>query len=375
VINGVFDIVLMLLILVALVVVHEFGHFATARLFKVRVHEFGIGFPPRAKVLGRDSETVYTLNWLPLGGFVRLEGEEGDSDDPRSFVRQPLSKRVVILLAGVVMNLLLAFLLLWGIAAFADPTVGVRVSCVQPGSPAEQAGLVSGPVTRTTPEGVAVCGDSGYTILAVDGERFSWFDAPAGIPDGILRDLRTKLGQTVSLTVQAPDGSVTERSATLRSGDAATQGALGIGVGGLPVGEGIIARDPISAIGVGVDRTVKAGTLILDGLRQLVTNLANPPVSGPIGIVQTVGVVRAEFPPVFLVYLVALLSANLAVVNALPFPPMDGGRLAVSVIQAISGNRVSLAAERAVYLTGFVLLMALLVWISFFDIQRLGGGT
>ena len=90
------------------------------------------------------------------------------------------------------------------------------------------------------------------------------------------------------------------------------------------------------------------------------------------GIVNAIGQVRSELPPVFLIWFIGLLSANLAVVNVLPFPPLDGGRVAVSLIQAVSGNRVSQAAERLVYLTGFILLMALLAWVTFFDIQRLG---
>ncbi|MBA2254089.1 MAG: RIP metalloprotease, partial [Chloroflexi bacterium] len=244
-------------------------------------------------------------------------------------------------------------------------------------SPAQLAGLKPSTLLRTTKEGYPVYDTDGDTIIAVDGQRFSWFDAsPAGVPDGILRYLRSHAGQTVILTVKQADGSVDERTVTLRGAEAAaTEGALGIQTAAFPPGGETLERDAISAIGVGLDRTVKASTLILDGLRQLVTNLSNPPVSGPIGIVQTVGVVRTEFPPVFLVYLIALLSANLAVVNVLPFPPMDGGRLAVAVVQAVSGNRVSLAAERAIYLTGFVLLMALLVWISYFDIIRSGGAT
>ena len=85
--------------------IHEIGHFVTARLSGIRVLEFGIGFPPRAKVLRSEGETLYTLNWLPIGGFVRLEGEDGDSDDPHSFVRASAAKKVVVLVAGVVMNL------------------------------------------------------------------------------------------------------------------------------------------------------------------------------------------------------------------------------------------------------------------------------
>ncbi len=92
--DGLINIVLLLVILVALVVIHEFGHFAMARAAGVRVHEFGVGFPPRARILHRGKDTVYTLNWLPIGGFVRLEGEEGESEDPRAFVNQRLRTRV-----------------------------------------------------------------------------------------------------------------------------------------------------------------------------------------------------------------------------------------------------------------------------------------
>jgi regulator of sigma E protease len=130
--DGVLNVALVLFILVVLVVIHELGHFITARRAGVRVHEFGIGFPPRARIFARDSETIYTLNWLPLGGFVRLEGEDGDSEDPRSFSRQPLRTRLLILLAGVGMNLLLAFVIFWGIAGFADPSSTVRIGYVQP---------------------------------------------------------------------------------------------------------------------------------------------------------------------------------------------------------------------------------------------------
>src|SRR5262245_17389971 len=118
--NGLIDVVLLLVILVVLVVIHEFGHFIVARRVGVTVHEFGIGFPPRALTFAKDKlGTIYTLNWLPIGGFVRMEGEEGESDDPRSFVRQKLPTRLAILLAGVTMNILLAFVLLTLIAGFA----------------------------------------------------------------------------------------------------------------------------------------------------------------------------------------------------------------------------------------------------------------
>src|SRR5687768_4894570 len=199
------NVALLLIILVVLVVIHEFGHFIVARRTKVLVHEFGIGFPPRAKVLGNDGETTYTLNWLPIGGFVKLEGEEGESDNPRSFVRQRLHTRLAILLAGVAMNFLLAFLIFTLIAAFADPVGNVRIAAVQPGTPAEQVGLKGGVQTGTDDEGDPIYDESGDLIVAIDGNRFPVFDSvQPGV--GSLNYLRAHAGQMVTLTLRDSAG-------------------------------------------------------------------------------------------------------------------------------------------------------------------------
>src|SRR6476659_6342702 len=125
ILQPVITIVLFFLILGTLVVIHEFGHFVAARIAGVRVLEFGIGFPPRAKILRAKGETLYTLNWLPIGGFVKLEGEDGgDADDPRSFVRARLPTKLIILVAGVAMTLLTSLLIFTLIAWVATPFVG-----------------------------------------------------------------------------------------------------------------------------------------------------------------------------------------------------------------------------------------------------------
>ena len=370
--NGLINLVLLLAILVVLVVIHEFGHFLVARRAGVRVHEFGIGFPPRARVLGNDGETTYTLNWLPIGGFVRLEGEEGESDDPRSFVRQRLRTRLTILLAGVAMNFLLAFVIFAFIAALADPIVNVRVAVVEPNSPAAQIGLVGSQRLGTDGQGNVMYDQSGDVIVAIDGRTFPTFDRlDTQVP--MLLYLREHAGQPVTLTVQSADGSTRDVAVTLRV-PTGNQGALGITVHPDLV-TADVRHDPLTAIVKGGQRTLEASTLILRGVAGLVTNLANPPVAGPIGIVGTIGDLRAQLPPIFMLWFIGLLSANLAVINALPFPPLDGGRVAVSLIQAVTSNRVSEAAERLVYLTGFILLMALLAWVTLFDtgiLQRSG---
>jgi regulator of sigma E protease len=359
ILDSLVNIALLLAILVSLVVVHEFGHFIVARRAGVKVHEFGIGFPPRARILHRGRDTLYTLNWLPIGGFVRLEGEDGESDDPRSFVRQSLRTRIVILLAGVAMNLLLAWLLMSAIPLIGDPTVNITVNELPAGangspSPAQRAGMVVGD-----------------TILAIDGRTWAWFDGP-NAPVDYLRD---NPGSRVVITVRHADGSTDDLTATLRDAAAVAAGEGALGIGARVYETGTDAQHGIlEALEIGGRRTVQACSLILVAVRDLVADIAHPQVSGPIGIVDAVGTVRGE-PPIFLIFLIALLSANLAVVNALPFPPMDGGRIAVALLKSASGGRLSVSAERATYFIGFMLLMAFLVYISLFDIARLGAAT
>jgi len=357
-------IVLFFGILGILVLVHELGHFVIARLFRVRVLEFGIGFPPRAKVLRDVGETVYTLNWLPIGGFVKLEGEDGDgAEDPRSFSVAGLPKKLVILVAGVAMNIILSFTIFTGIALTGDPAIGVYVPYVEAGSPADVAGVRVGDV-----------------IERVDGRAFGAFG-----PGSVLQDLRSKAGHSVILTVRR--GSTTaDLPATLRDpGEiAAGKGALGIGqVPDHPL-ESRTTQDRITyelgtAIALGTDRTVAATQLIIDGVGQLLNAIVTrptepPPAAGPVGIATQIGDVFWTLGPIVTLYLAAVLLANLAVVNLLPFPPLDGGRMLLLVIKRLVGARLSLRAERLTYFVGFAMLLAFLVWVTAFDIARQFGG-
>jgi regulator of sigma E protease len=360
VVQSAITIVIFVAMLSLLVVVHEIGHFVVARMARVRVLEFGLGFPPRARVLRSQGETLYTLNWLPIGGFVRLEGEDGESDDPRSFVRAPLPAKLAILVAGVIMNLVLAFLIFWLVAWLANPTVGLEVREVQADSPAAAAGILVGD-----------------RIVSIDGAPFDYFGGTGGAPGDTLRD---HAGQTVTLGVVHADGTQGEISATLRPLEQITvaKGALGIGFAAALTGD-YVQRSPLEAARVAVVRTGQALTLIWNGLGQLADSIINrptepPPVTGPIGIASQVGDVFWQLGPVFTLYLAGILSANLALVNILPFPPLDGGRIAVLLLKRVAGERVSVRAERLTYLVGFACLMAFLAWITYFDITAPGRG-
>jgi regulator of sigma E protease len=382
-IQGAIGIVLFIFILGVLVIVHELGHFVTARLAGIRVHEFGIGFPPRAKVLANEGETIWTLNWLPIGGFVRLEGEDGESEDPRSFGRAPFVVREIVLVAGVLMNVLLAFLIFWGIAWLANPTETWTIGEIVPGSPAAAAGL-----------------QPGDRLLSVDGFRYDAFEGDRSLQE----DLRIYAGRTVTLSF-ARNGVERSVDVALRSpGQQSTVAICGqqppielppLGVCGLrtrPDGP-TVQRGPLDGAAVATRRLTSAFGLILDGLRQLGESIVSrpteaPPASGPVGIAAEVSDVFWQAGPIPTLYLAAILSANLGLVNVLPFPPLDGGRMVVIAVKALGGRAARLlrrggvdpagatrfgsSLERATYLLGFSVLMAFLLWITYFDIT--GGG-
>ncbi|MBF6604400.1 MAG: RIP metalloprotease [Chloroflexi bacterium] len=362
--------VVFVLILGVLVIVHELGHFAMARIARVRVLEFGIGFPPRARVLRSHGETLYTLNWLPLGGFVKLEGEEGGSDDPHSFSRAGLPLKLVILVAGVAMNVLLAVAIFTTIGWLPGQTGALGFRVVQTGSPAALAGL----------QGTGASSDpaAGDRVVSVDGQSFHDFDGGGRMIDL----LRSRAGHTVTLGVLHPSGTTDTIVVKLRSPAAldATHGPLGISGATFTALATPFTRSPADALAFGLARTGEAFGLIASGLGQLGDAIVNrptqaPPVQGPVGIAVGVGDVFWQQGPIATLYLAGLLSANLALVNILPLPPLDGGRMLVLALKAIVGKRLSLQIERLTYLVGFGVLMAFLAWITFFDIARqIGGG-
>ncbi|HYL41634.1 MAG TPA: RIP metalloprotease, partial [Candidatus Binatus sp.] len=307
-----------------------------------------------------------TLNWLPIGGFVKMDGEDGDAADGRSFSAKPLAVRLAILLAGVVMNVVLAAAIFIAIAWLATPAFGVRVPAggVQAGSPAALAGIAPGDVIET-----------------LDGQIYDVYS------EGILAGIHDHIGQTVTLGVRHADGSLSQVSVTLRSASQvdAQHGPLGIAApsshgfdfvtldrsGSRPLGD---------AIAIGGRELRRWGGLVVSGLGALVSGLvtnpsAPPPAAGPIGIAVQIGDVFYTTGWITTLYMAAVLSINLAVVNILPFPPLDGGRMLVLVIKRLFGRRVSLRAEQLTYLVGFVFLIGYILWISGFDIARqLGGG-
>jgi regulator of sigma E protease len=360
---GVFGVIGLFVILIPLVLIHELGHFIMARLAGIRVLEFGLGFPPRARVLGHDHETEYTLNYLPIGGFVRLEGEETDSDDPRAFTNSSLPKQLIVLASGVGMNLLVAMFLFFVVAWAFNPVVESSIASVVPNSPASAAGI-----------------QSGDSIVSIDGRSYassSVLEFSNADPTQPLRqDLLSHAGQTVNLVIADSAGKQRSVVVALRV-PTADEGALGIV---MTTTLATTSGDPASAAGLAFTATGRAMNLILGAIgdigRQLVNNpgQAPPGVQGPVGIASDIGHVVSQ-PNALMVMLLfaAVISANLALVNILPFPVLDGGKMVIMVVKRIFGARGVSAFEAFAYVASFGLLLAFMGWITFFDILRVSG--
>lgn len=341
---------LFLFILVALVVAHELAHFATAKMFGVQVLEFGVGFPPRifAKRIG---ETEYSLNWTPLGGFVRMLGEE-DGTHPRSLGAQKPWKRLIVLASGSLMNLALPVVLF----AFAFtvphevPIGRALITAVAPGSPAAAAGLKTGDV-----------------LLTING-REAKNVADAG------RLIRLNLGYEIPVTVQRGSEQVTVR-VTPRWATPDGQGPTGIGIASQVPFTEMVAEPPWVSLPHGLQATAETMVLARNELFGWTMGAKAPQVAGPVGLAQTTGEIARQGGAAQLLELAALLSINLGIMNLLPLPMLDGGRALFVVIEVVrGGRRIPARREQMVHLVGMVLFIALTLVVTFSDISRIVAG-
>ncbi|MBA4169711.1 MAG: RIP metalloprotease, partial [Chloroflexi bacterium] len=362
-------------ILVVLVLVHELGHFLVAKRAGITVEEFGIGFPPRVASLTWRG-TRYSLNWIPLGGFVKMLGEDGDVEVRRlreqgmtddevehamegAFNRRPVWIRLAVLLAGVVMNFVLAAALF--AVAFSLPLVvgegPLTVTEIQEGSPAD---------------GQLEVDD---VIVGVDGETFERSSE-------LTEHVAQRGGTSVTLDVER-GGEALEIELVPRvvTDEERAQGIGPVGFAYDParvVEEPSSVEGPIEAVATGTSTAWTIAVAIPGGLADAVGGLIGlnpnaPDARGPIGIAQETGRVL-EAPLVSQLFFIGLLSVNLAVLNVLPFPPLDGGRIAVVVVEAVRRRKLPAEREAMIYLTGFAVLLALVILISIQDIQRLISG-
>lgn len=360
-------------VIVALILVHELGHFVVAKLSGMRVDEFGLGYPPRALTIATVGETSYTLNWLPFGGFVKIYGEDPSTElgasgnDTRAFSSKPRLTQALVLVAGIAMNLLFAYALITGALIAGTPraldeselasasSMELMVANVLPGTPAARAGLVAG-------DSILSAKDAKGEWRAADPKSFSAFIAASG-------------GKEVSLTVKSKSG---ERvvAATPAEGliDAEPfRHALGIEVSTI----GVLPLSFAAAIVEGAHLTWSATKMTALGLGHFFYGILTlsadlSQVAGPVGIAGAVGSASSQgFGD--LLSIMAIISINLALINLIPVPALDGGRLLFVIIESIIRRPIKASVAGSINMAGFAFLLLLMLVVTAHDIFKIVG--
>lgn len=372
-------IITFILVLSLLVFAHELGHFLTARRFGLTPEEFGFGFPPRAWGVYKNKEgkwrtvkgkkkatdagdTIYSINWLPLGGFVKLGEDDVDvSPEANHFHNKPIWQRAVMLLAGVTMNMILAMVLIGfgfmiGLPQVIDENLPagaivrnqqVQVVEVLDGSPAAQAGLKIGDV-----------------MVSGNGAAFMSAEALADF---------TGRNENMEVSYLIKRGRV-EMNFNITPIYLAESDTVGVGVG--IADTGLVRFSLLRSIWEGVKTTFYLTVAILVAFGKLFQGIftgqgVGAEIAGPVGIAVITGqVTRMGF--VYILQFAALLSINLAIINAAPFPALDGGRMLFLILEKLKGRPVKRELEGTIHYIGFALLMLLILVVTFKDVTRIG---
>ncbi len=361
------EILTFIAVIVALIVVHEFGHFIAAKLSGMRVDEFGLGYPPRAAVISRIGETAYTLNWLPFGGFVKIYGEDGGEHGSRAFSARPRMLQALVLVAGIAMNLLFAYVLLTGALISGTPRalsasevvhardVSLAVADVLPGTPAARDGLLPG-------DSILSAKDAAGKWHAADPASFSDFIAASAGGEVVLSVNRA--GKVFPMTATPSTGIVPNDPARYALGvEVATIGTVPLSFG--------------AAVTEGASLTWGATVLTAEGLWHFFYGIFTfradlSQVSGPIGIAGAIGSASSQGLG-DLLSLMAIISINLALINLIPIPALDGGRLLFVLVESVIRRPIKPSVARTVNAIGFVFLILLMVVVSAHDIFRIVG--
>ena len=349
-----------LVLFVLLVVVHEFGHMIMAKKSGVEVEEFGIGFPPRAKLLTKKDGTEYTLNWLPLGGFVKLKGEYDSATGKGTFGAASFWNKTKIILAGVLMNWLAAIIIFTIIALIGMPQLIENQFQIKSDSRVSKQEVLAGFVEEGSPA------DS---IGLTQGDRIVQINDHQILNSSDLRSTTKKFaGESVDVRF-VQGGQEISKSVTLRNDE--TKGNFGVAPA-----DNTLVRSTWSAPIVGVGTTVQFTAETFKGLFNAVANIfqgnaskAGEAVTGPVGIIVVLKDLSNQ-GLVFVLFLIGVISVSLAVMNTLPIPALDGGRLFVMAIFKLLKKPLTKDLEEKIHGTGMAALLILAALITVLDVKR-----
>ncbi|MFA5998161.1 MAG: M50 family metallopeptidase [Candidatus Paceibacterota bacterium] len=367
------SILIFIVVIVALIVVHEFGHFIAAKLSGMRVDEFGLGYPPRALVIGKINETSYTLNWLPFGGFVKIYGEDGLSPeqarDARAFSSKPRLAQALVLVAGIAMNLLFAYVLITGALITGTPralgdeeiaiaqNVELAVAQVLPASPAARAGLLPGDTILSAEDGH-------YAFSGADPAAFTKFVSDGGGNTTIALSVRHASGEEETIFARPEAGIIsTDPSRAALGVEVAAVGVVPLSLGAAIIEGATLTWGAIQLTAVGLWH-------FFYGIFTLSADLSQ--VAGPVGIAGVVGTASMQGFG-YLFSIMAIISINLALINLIPIPALDGGRLLFVIIESIIRRPIKASVAQALNGIGFLFLILLMLVVTAHDIFKIVG--
>lgn len=332
---SILKIIIALLVFGLVILIHELGHFTMAKLNKVKVNEFSIGMGPVLFQKKKD-DTAYSLRVIPMGGFVAMEGEDEESEDENSFNKKSPFQKIAIIAAGPIMNFILTIVIIALVFFFSGYTINT-VGGIIPGSPAEKTHL-----------------QEGDKIIELGGIKIRrWED--------IGKTVNSKSSEETLIIKYERNGDTFEEKIAITSIDGSKY--IGISPG--------VVKYSLSSIPRAFSRTIDLSGQMLDFFGQLIRGKADfKYVSGPIGIIKQVGD-SAKYGIPSLAMLTAIISLNLGIINLMPFPALDGGRILFSLIEVIRGKKLNEKIEMYINMAGMVMLIGLMIYVSYKDVLRI----
>jgi regulator of sigma E protease len=388
-------ILVFLFVLSILIMAHELGHFLMARKVGIRVEEFGVGYPPRIWSKKR-GETIYSINLLPIGGFVRLLGEEGPAEDEEkrqsAFAKASADKgtfwakskkaRMAVIVAGVLANFFLAvavFAIVYSVIGIPTKSDQITVVGVAPGSPAEQAGFKEEDVIFKVED--QELKEINRFVEIVDQNKGKRISVQVKRQQDNPCQKQVLGGGPVSLEEQAGKPTFTCRDGELvflltpREKPPEGEGALGVVISNVKMIHYPFWQMPFRGVVEGFKEAFGWVTIVIGSLgsifyRLVTSGIVPEGVAGPVGILQlTSGV--AQSGPLMVLQFLGMLSVNLAVINILPFPALDGGKLLFIGLEAVTGKRPKASYERWIHAMGMIILLLFLLLVTINDVARI----